>query len=252
MSADKLSLLLDRLATGAIIVTLSTITGISVLDLVQSRQRAQPALRPSDLLHNDGPGPGRRISLAGLPTRGDQSAPIGLVEFSDFQCRYCAVFSREILPNLVRDYVASGRLLVAFHDLPSASARDSRSFKSSVLAECARRQGKFWETHDWLFDHGTSSSAVGDISLPPSIILNRTEFDSCSNNSGPREVARRRTFGAAEGITGTPTLVIGRLTRRGWLTITDVVKGMRPYEDFQRRIDAGLAGSANVNSPSLQ
>ena len=80
--------------------------------------------------------------------KGPESAPVTIVEFSDFQCPYCAA-SGPVLTRLFEKYPGKIRLIFRHFPLPG----HIQAMPAAEAAECARDQGKFWEMHDLLFQH---------------------------------------------------------------------------------------------------
>ena len=85
-------------------------------------------------------------------TLGDPSAPILVVEYADYQCPFCMGFGLTGLPQLLDDYVATGRVRLEYHHFVviGSDDPDGESFRAAEAAECARDQGRFWEMHDLL------------------------------------------------------------------------------------------------------
>lgn len=135
---------------------LETITTIAVLVfcLVATwkllRQRVDPGAgplavpsRPVESGEAAVPIPSLPVSLEGAAIKGNASAPIALIEFSDFQCPYCAAFARETLPQLEAMYVGSGKVLVAFRHLPLPTIHPfSRAAAEAAVCNRQSREGE--------------------------------------------------------------------------------------------------------------
>jgi protein-disulfide isomerase len=99
----------------------------------QSQDPTSPAREKLDM--------SRRI--AGDPTAiGSADAPVVLVEYADYRCPFCGLFSRDTLPPLVAKYVERGDLRVEWRDLPVFGAESSAA---AVAGRAAGEQGRFWE-----------------------------------------------------------------------------------------------------------
>jgi protein-disulfide isomerase len=103
------------------------------------------------------PQPGRSISIPSQPIPIDKSpslgvrtAPIVMIEYSDFECPYCRRFARETLPALTKEYIQLERLLLVFKHLPIDRIHKLAT-KAAEAAECSAHQGRFWEAHDRFF-----------------------------------------------------------------------------------------------------
>jgi protein-disulfide isomerase len=71
-----------------------------------------------------------------------------MLEFTDFECRYCRKFATGIWPQIDRAYVTTGVVRFVLKHHPTISPRSRRA---AEITECAGRQSKFWEATDLLF-----------------------------------------------------------------------------------------------------
>ena len=81
------------------------------------------------------------------PLRGDASAPVTLVEFSDFQCPHCKHLQPE-LDKILEEY--KGQVKLYFKNYPIGHAHPD-AVLAAAAALAAGKQGKFWGFHDKLF-----------------------------------------------------------------------------------------------------
>jgi protein-disulfide isomerase len=150
------------------------------------------------------------LSIDDAPVRGAPMAPVTIVEFSDFQCPYCAAAHPE-LERLVREFEGQVKLVFKHYPLPA----HSRAVASARAAEAARRQGKFWEMHDLLFKN---QRALEDADLARYAGAIGLDTDRFAEDYASSEVKERVDADRAEGekhkLEGTPTIFInGRLLR---------------------------------------
>src|SRR3989338_7560389 len=75
--------------------------------------------------------------------QGSASAPITIIEFSDFQCPFCGRFYDQTLSQIKKDYIDTGKVKLVFRDFPLSFHPNAQ--KASESAECAKEQGKYWE-----------------------------------------------------------------------------------------------------------
>src|SRR5262245_53327486 len=134
-SVGRLRELIDLAASLAMLVAAALIIGSFFLG---PRSRAQPTSVP--------PAP---ISLDGTVKKGNPSAPVGVLEFADFECPSCAIFAKSTRLQLEKEYVVPGKVLLAFRHLP-LTVIHPRAMAAAVAAQCAEHQGRFWEMHDRL------------------------------------------------------------------------------------------------------
>src|SRR3989344_1987839 len=87
---------------------------------------------------------------------GSADAPVTIVEFSDFQCPYCAKFYFETFGQVYEKYIKSGKVRFAYRHFPLSFHENAQ--KAAEASECAREQNKFWEYADKLFANQKSHS----------------------------------------------------------------------------------------------
>jgi protein-disulfide isomerase len=118
---------------------------------------------------------GSTAPLQPNPAIGPADAPVTILEFGDFACPACGVWSESgIRDQVLEKYGDSVRFVWA--DFPSVTL-DSR--KAAEAARCAHDQEMFWEYHDYLYSHMEELS-VNDLKLYATILgLDRTQFDHC-------------------------------------------------------------------------
>jgi protein-disulfide isomerase len=162
------------------------------------------------------------------PVLGSADAPVTLVEFSDFQCPFCA----RVMPTLKRVRETYGdRVRIVWKDFPLTSIHP-QAFKAAEAGQCAREQGKFWEYHDLLFANQQSLEPEFLKKYAADTGLDVAAFNACLDTAkyGDR-VQEQMGMGNRLGVSSTPSSFInGRL-----------VSGAQPYEAFAAIIDEELA-----------
>lgn len=89
---------------------------------------------------------------------GSLNAPITFVEYSDFQCPFCARFFRNSFPSLKSEYIDTGKIKFVYRDFILFG---TESIHAANAARCAGEQGRFWKYHALLFrKQGKISSGV--------------------------------------------------------------------------------------------
>jgi protein-disulfide isomerase len=101
-------------------------------------------------------GPAQQIDIARAPTRGPATAPVSLVEFSDFECPFCAV-TAPVVRQLLLAYPSQLRFAFKHYPLPM----HKESPLAHEAAAAAADQGKFWEMHDLLFAETAGTDVQG-------------------------------------------------------------------------------------------
>jgi protein-disulfide isomerase/plastocyanin len=167
------------------------------------------------------------------PMIGDPDAPVTIVEYSDFQCPFCAEFYTDTLPSLKQNYVEEGVVNLVFRDFPLDIHPEAQS--AALAASCAGDQDKFWDYHDLLFENQADLGEESYHTWAKELDLDLLQFTECLN-SGTHLAAIQQDFldGQAAGITGTPAFFInGKL-----------VSGAQPIGVFEKEIEAALAALA--------
>ena len=193
-------------------------------------------------LPTEQPKPPVRISADNDPIIGDPNAPITIIEFSDFQCPFCARFDSQTLPLLVEEYIDQGKVKLVFRDFPIQSIHPN-AVAASAASECANEQGKFREMHDMLFDRQSEWSRQDGASAlalfsqyATEIQLGQERFDSClASGKYIEEIRKDLEDGRDYGVSGTPGFFVGN-DEIGYVEL----KGAQPFESFKKVIDAQL------------
>lgn len=199
--------------------------------LLRARQTPQPA-EPQNVV----------LSVNNSPFRGDRSAKLTLIEFSDYQCPFCARHFREILPQIEREYMQSGKVKYVFRDFPLESIH-KEAFKAAEAAHCAGEQGKYWEMHDQLFTNQKTLGLEGLLLHAQGLGIDMQGFRQCLD-SGKYATGIRQDIadGQKAGVNATPTFFLG-LTEPNDSKVKTlrVIRGAQPYARFKEAIDSLLA-----------
>lgn len=170
---------------------------------------------------------------------GSDSAPVVMIEFSDFQCPFCRKFYTESFANLKKDYVDTGKVQLVFRDFPLSFHPSAQ--KAAEAAECAADQNKGWEMHDKMFEEqaklgsGTVTFSVDDLkSWASQLGLDTAIFSTCLDSGKySQEVQNDESAGIAAGIQGTPSFIFAK--RDGSSIVP--ISGAQPYGTFKSTID---------------
>jgi len=145
----------------------------------------------------------------GSPSTGPANAPITLVEFTDFQCPYCAR-SVATISQVLRNHDGQIRMVSMQAPLPfHAKAPDAA--KAAMAAEA---QGKYWEYRETLMAKQNEWSQAADskpnfIAYAKELGLDLKRFEKDLDNPGyAKRLASDRAVASALGVQGTPTFFI--------------------------------------------
>jgi protein-disulfide isomerase len=175
--------------------------------------------------------PARKIiSMDDDPVKGDANAPVTIIEFSDFECPFCARFYSQTLKQLEKEYIDTGKVKLVFRDFPLSFHQNAQ--KAAEAAECSEDQGKFWEMHDIIFENQQSLSISSLKQWAVQIGLDTVQFNSCLDSGKYyREVQNDFKDGASYGVSGTPNFFINGIS----------LVGAHPFDAFKEIIDSELA-----------
>jgi protein-disulfide isomerase len=149
------------------------------------------------------------VAADGFPSKGPADAPVTIVEFSDFQCSFCA----RVVPTLNRVLETYGdKVRLVYRNFP-LTGMHTHAQKAAEASLCAREQGKFWEMHDLVFANQHQLSDADLYRFAEQIGLNLAKFKaSYEAKRGEKLVDADRSHGEKIGIQGTPAVYVnGRL-----------------------------------------
>jgi len=183
-----------------------------------------------------------KISADNDPIIGNPDAPITIIEFSDFQCPFCARFYTQTLPLIYEEYIEPGKVKLVFRDYPIQSIHPN-AVPAAVASECANEQGKFKEMHDMLFENQSEWSRQNTTDVlslfsqyATKIKLEQETFDSCLiNGKYLEEIKKDLDDGRDYGVSGTPGFFVGN-DQIGYVEL----RGAQPFDSFKKIIDAQL------------
>lgn len=161
------------------------------------------------------------------PSKGSPDAPVTIVEFSDYECSYCAG-AEATVKRILEAY--PGKVRLVYRDLPLSIHPNAP--KAAEAAHCAGEQQRYWDMHDVLFAN-QQALKVDDLKAHARKLgLDAAKFDACLDSGRMAgKVDADRKAGEALGLNGTPTFFVdGR-----------PYVGGRPFETFQEVIDHTLA-----------
>jgi protein-disulfide isomerase len=156
--------------------------------------------------------------LEGIPQKGPvlgrPDAPVTLVEFADLQCPYCAQWSQQAFPEIVQDYVRTGKVRLVFGGLSFLGPDSERALR---FALAAGDQGKLWNAVHLLYgNQGPENSgwATDDLlqGIGAAIPGFRTQKTLDAMHSPPieEELAKSAALATRLGVRGTPAFAAGR------------------------------------------
>jgi protein-disulfide isomerase len=176
-----------------------------------------------------------KIKLDGAPCKGPKDAKVTIVEYSDFQCPFCAKGYTTVEQQVLKEY--GDKVKFCFKDFPLAFHPWAEP--AAIAAECVREQkpDAYWKVYDGFFQNqkDVNPTNVKDKAFEfAGGGIDRAKFDDCVDNKKTQAgVKADQAEGGSVGVTGTPSFVInGRL-----------LVGAQPFEQFKAVIDDEMASA---------
>lgn len=169
------------------------------------------------------------VEIEGHPTIGSPDAPVTIVEFSEFECPYCARYVQETFPQIDEVYIQTGKVKYVFRHFPLSFHEHAQ--KAAEASACAEEQGMFWEYHDVLFAHQNALDVASLKQHAEDLGLDVAKFNACLDSGAMAErVQKDASDGASLGVSGTPSFFINGIA----------LSGARPFSSFQDIIEEEL------------
>jgi len=182
------------------------------------------------------------MAFGPIELRGSPEAKVVLTVFSDYQCPYCKRFARETEPLIEARYVDTGKIRIGFRHLPLEQIHPFAR-GAAIAAECANRQGRFWEMHRLLFDTPDKLSPEAITAKAMQTGLEVVAFEACqSKGDASARIASDVASAQLLKLTGTPALLVGRLVGDK-IQYLSIFPGAASVEDLSAALDSALAGS---------
>jgi protein-disulfide isomerase len=168
----------------------------------------------------------RKEVAATGPAKGPDSAPVTIVEFSDFQCPFCSRAIKTV-DEVMKAYPDKVKLV--FRQFPLEFHKEAP--KAAEAALCAADQNKFWEFHDTLFANQSALQPDKLKEHAKTVGLDTAKFNKCLD-SGEKAAAVKtdQEAGQKVGVNGTPAFFINGI----------LLSGAQPFDEFKSVIDAEL------------
>jgi len=167
-----------------------------------------------------------RAEIEGAPVKGAMDALVTIVEFSDFQCPFCAQVEPTI-KKILAEY--KGQVRVVWRDLPLAFHANAKP--AAIAARAANQQGKFWPMHDILLKNQENLDAADLEKYAKAIGLNMTKFKAALQDKKLQDAVEADAAMADRiGARGTPSFYVNG----------KFLSGAQPLETFKSKIDEEL------------
>jgi len=177
----------------------------------------------------------------GSPFQGKVSAPLTIIDFSDFQCYLCNRFVKNTEPLVNQSYIQTGKVALVFNHLPN---RGFDSMGAALAAQCTNDQGKFWQFHNLLYSNqkAIDSGWVSKENLKnfasqiPGLDIKR--FDRCFDSEKYKSFVQKDIeLALSFGFKETPSFIVENSNGSSQETMS----GALPFESFKAVIDKKIS-----------
>ena len=174
-----------------------------------------------------------KLKTDGSPVRGPKDAKVTIVEFSDFQCPYCARAHQTIADQVMKEY--DGKVKLVYKNFPLGFHKWAEP--AGIAGACAYQQdpAAFWPFYDFMFNNQQQITPE-NVKEKSQEALKGTKIDmakwnDCYDNKKTLDkVKADMAEGSSVGVTGTPAFIInGRK-----------ISGAQPFPNFKAVIDDEL------------
>ena len=164
---------------------------------------------------------------------GQEDAPVVIVEFTDYECPFCARHATETYPTILKEMIESGRVKYILKDLPLDQLHPNAR-AAAVAARCAGEQDQYWAMHSKLFAGQQTWSGSADtktvfVQYATELNLDSAGYETCLASGKYDQLIEENVQEAQKlGIGGTPFFVV-----QGY----PVISGAQPLEVFKQVVD---------------
>jgi protein-disulfide isomerase len=154
---------------------------------------------------------------------GDANAPITMIEYSSLSCPHCARFQKDVLPQIKKDYIDTGKVKLIQRDFPlnkpavqaAQLAHCAGPMRYSALVDVLFKTQDQWLTEDAVEKLATIAATAG---------MDRPTFDACLANKDieAKIVASRKAGEDAFQVNATPTFIVNGVKLEGEQTVDDL------------------------------
>ncbi|MBA3671830.1 MAG: thioredoxin domain-containing protein, partial [Gemmatimonadaceae bacterium] len=166
---------------------------------------------------------------------GSESAPVWVIEISDFQCPYCKQWHDSTFAKLDSAFIRTGKVRLAYLNFPLTSIHKNAQL-SAEAAMCGSAQGKFWEMHRGLFDTQSAWEGLADpmpafttVALKSGV--DEREWNRCvTTHATAALIDNDRERVSLRGVRSTPSFFVG----------DQPLEGALPWVAFRAAIETAL------------
>ncbi len=219
---------------GAIIIALAIIWALHPSSPVAPTNPSQNVANPSASAVDIS-----KVKIVGEPFLGNANAPVTIAYWFDYQCPYCKQDEENALPQVIKDYVDTGKVKIVFKDFPFLGP-DSDTLAIAARAVWAVAPDKFYDWHKAIFDaqgqEGSGWASQSEIMSVTTAVLGAADAAQVSSlmtsqaTTYETEITADKTEGSSLGVNGTPAMIIGK----------QLLVGAEPVSSIESAIQTAL------------
>jgi protein-disulfide isomerase len=203
-------------------------------ELRQIRQllekQAKPAAAPPQ---EEGPTKAKIADLSGVPMLGSNTAPLTIVEYTDYQCPFCQRFHVTAFTELKKAYIDTGKARFFSKDMPLDF--HPNAMRAAMAARCAGEQGKFWELRNTMGANPNSLDMEHIVNFAADLKIDTAALRVCIDSGKYKERVQNDVLEAMRiGASGTPTFIVGRSVGNG--VDGELLIGAMPFQMFDVKL----------------
>lgn len=175
--------------------------------------------------------------IDGHPSIGNPNAPVTIAYWSDYQCPFCRKTEEEVIPQLINDYIKTGKVKLVYKDFQFLGA-DSQTAGLAEHAVWEVAPDKFYQWHKSMYDNQDSEnsgwgSKADILALTKSVGIDATKVEQLMTSKADeyqKAMDADKSEGGSFGVSGTPSYIIGK----------QLVVGAQPYLVVKAAVDQAL------------
>jgi protein-disulfide isomerase len=192
------------------------------------KQQAKPA-QPQE----EAPTRAKITDLSGVSMLGSKTAPLTIVEYTDYQCPFCQRFHVTAFSELKKAYIDTGKVRFFSKDMPLDF--HPNAMRAAMAARCAGEQGKFWELRDTMGANPNSLDLEHIVGFAADLKMDTGALRTCIDSGKFKERVQNDVLEAMKiGASGTPTFIVGKSVGEG--VDGELVVGAMPFQMFDVKL----------------
>jgi len=154
--------------------------------------------------------------------RGDLEAPVTLVEYGDYECPYCGAAH-----PVTKKLIAVAPIRFVFRHFPITTLHPHAELAAEA-AEAAGAQGKFWQMHDWIYEHQQTIAPEDLVAAAAHLRLDVKRFEAdVAAHRNEKTIRDNFMSGVRSGVNGTPTFFINGVRHDGGYALEELLEAVQ-------------------------